>query len=76
MADTPPEHSWHYTRHGQSRHLLTRGDPEAACGRDPGGLAAWYGTGSQAEYETCAALPACRNCIALVPAAADWEVGT
>jgi hypothetical protein len=76
VAPTPDEYTWRYLPGGAVRHLLGQDRIAAVCGRSPVWYApdGWYGTGTQAEYETCAGLAACRRCVAIVPAADGWEV--
>lgn len=58
---------WRYLPGGKVKHALSY--PAAAvaiCGTGPAWYAAvygWYGTGTQTEYETAAALPRCRRCV-------------
>ena len=64
---------WRYLPGGSVRHALGAVGlsigSTAACGRTPGMFAArwagdsWYGTGSQLEYDRCAALRPCRDCL-------------
>jgi hypothetical protein len=71
------EYTWRYLQRGRVRHILAQAsgiDAAAVCGTAPLFFADWYGTGSQSEYETCAGLPACRRCVAIMPAAGEWEV--
>lgn len=55
------------TRTGKRSHLLPHGHSPgskgpALCGIAPGVSDAWLGTGTQAERERAASLPACRMC--------------
>lgn len=56
---------WRYILGGKVRHALTRPeDVRAICGFSILSSYWWYGTGSQREYDTCAALPPCSRCVA------------
>lgn len=71
---------WRYlgTKQAYARHALSRVGGKLAtialCGVSPLWYSpdGWFGTGSQAEYERRATLPACRRCLAL--GATDEEV--
>jgi len=67
-----------YALHGKMAHLLAPwespnlGYAFTLCRRQPRLFTAWLGTGSQAEYERAASLPACEQCLR---AAAKTEAG-
>lgn len=57
---------WRYLPTGKVKHALERADDRrAVCGMELWRAENWYGTGSQDEYENCAARPACRRCLAM-----------
>jgi len=65
MDDLAP--TWRYVADGKARHALRHAsDCASRCGVYVISSAFWMGTGSQRESETCAALPACRNCLRLL----------
>lgn len=63
---------WRYLPRCRVTHALSEpGVYVARCGAAPawfapGGADEWRGTGSQVEYETAAALPRCKRCVALI----------
>jgi len=60
-------YEWRYVAGGIVVHALRRaGDAGAMCGVTRLPASSWRGTGSQAEYETAAALPVCEKCAAMV----------
>jgi hypothetical protein len=65
---TPSGYARVYAPNGKMTHLLPPGDrpsvgyPVALCRRPPPLFTSWLGTGSQAEYDHAAALPACPRC--------------
>jgi hypothetical protein len=71
---TPYPWGWRYLPDGRVRHLVdvSHRDASAVCGRGPWVHDQWRGTGAQREYERCAALPPCRNCLRHRPQAEGW----
>lgn len=58
--------AWRYLPNGTVKHALRYSAARiAVCGVGPHWSAPddWYGTGSQAEYETAASLRECRRCL-------------
>lgn len=68
-GELPPAHEWLYLKDGKVAHAhstFTVSRFIAECGA--GAWATWYGTGSQDEYDTAAALPKCKSCLPKVGA--------
>lgn len=64
---------WRFLNRGRCSHGFTTaptGGELAPCGVGPSRFRGWMGTGSQAEYERCAALPRCKTCVRML--AAEW----
>lgn len=60
---------WRFLHCGRCSHGFTAGpndNTRAACNLSPSWFRGWMGTGNQNEYERCAALPRCRNCIRIL----------
>lgn len=54
---------WRYLWGGTVKHALVSDPMDSLCGLRTASYN-WYGTGSQAEYETVEALRPCRRCLA------------
>jgi len=65
-AGEPQENfEWRYLPRGEVRHAF---EPESVgvrtrCGIADHPVTYWMGTGSQREYDICARLPRCKNCL-------------
>lgn len=55
---------WLYLPKGGPVHQVEDRAARALCGVEVWRSEDWYGTGSQAEYESAAARPKCRRCLA------------
>ena len=72
---TPYPYAWGYLNdRAKVRHVRVKGLNTAVCGTSPGWWSGdWRGTGTQAEYERCALLKSCGNCVKVLPACKEWK---
>lgn len=70
MSSYNSDGEWAYTLFGGVRHWRNRSSlmdgrlaALAICYASPGWFSEWRGQGNQEEYEKCASLPACKNCV-------------
>ncbi len=57
---------WRFLNRGRCSHGFVTAPTDgqsAACLVGPSWFRGWMGTGNQAEYERCAALPRCKRCV-------------
>lgn len=60
---------WRFLDRGRCSHGFITGPTDgtrAACNLSPSWFRGWMGTGNQAEYERCAALPRCKRCVTVL----------